>query len=107
VGERVSQFASLEAVQFMLPPPEFQTSRVWDGGLIPPWVEVKVKEVGEKEREGGEIMEKSPSERSNIEGSSRLEILIRQAEEAGPVTTQDSTPSLEVEAKMVSHAPEG
>jgi hypothetical protein len=55
VGERVSQLASLEAVQFMLPPPEFQTSRVWGGGLAPPCVEVKVKEVGEKEREGREL----------------------------------------------------
>jgi hypothetical protein len=53
VGERESQEAFLEAVQFMLPPPEFQTSRVWGGGLAPPWVAVKVKEEGVKEREGG------------------------------------------------------
>ena len=52
-------------------------------------------------------MVKLLSERSQTEGSSTLEILIRQAEEADPVTTQDSLPSLGVEAKRVSHAPEG
>jgi hypothetical protein len=97
----------LEAVQFMLPPPEFQTSMVWGGGLAPPWVAVKVKEEGVKEREGGERMEKLPSERSETEGLEREVMRTRQLEEEGPETCQDSLPSSGVLAKRVSQLPEG
>ncbi len=48
VGDKVSQVALSETDQFKVPPPEFQTSKVWFEGLDPPWVAMNEKLVGEK-----------------------------------------------------------
>src|SRR2546423_13589065 len=56
VGERLSQLALSEAVQFIVPPPALVTVSVLAAGLDPPAVPLKARLVGDTERAGGETV---------------------------------------------------
>ena len=56
VGDRLSQLALSEAVQFIVPPPALVTVSVLAAGLAPPAVPLKARLVGETESAGGETV---------------------------------------------------
>src|SRR5256714_9770465 len=56
VGERLSQLALSEAVQFIVPPPALVTVSVLAAGLDPPAVPLNARLVGDTERAGGETV---------------------------------------------------
>jgi hypothetical protein len=46
VGAKLNHAALEEAVQFNVPPPEFEMFNVWDAGPLPPWIPLNVKLAG-------------------------------------------------------------
>jgi hypothetical protein len=88
VGARESHSTPSLAVQFSVPPPTFQISRVWGEGLAWPRVQVKVKLAEAKAIEGKVEMIKSLFDMSQVEESAMLVIFTRQVVEEGSVTVQ-------------------